>query len=329
MDKKPTYESVLQKAREIEAADRKQRTFVKKIVQKARINSGFSRFIVGSFWLVLMVLVLGSLAYFAYTKKDELAKLATDKIAASLSLIPLPQTATPIPTSVPICSNLVVTNDNGNAKISAVSVGNCYNIAEADRANWKQIFSDGNRVDKYADHIFSESNDKSISKDMIVEAIGKSLKTNILELRKDVPVATLVPTNAPTTAPSATLAPSTPTLSPPTATPTPIVQAVPAPEKEKQLALSDLVQTMKDHNIQLVASNNKSNDFHDKVNWLMWYDVNGGKDYIILNTLDPKLPPQCSDPATTFISVSLKNTGSTGETATKVGSDEVWFICSK
>lgn len=286
-----------------------------------------SKMWVNAFWIVVVVLVVGGLGYFGYTRKDAAAAWVKNQVAGTLNIPPStsgtnsPSAAQPSASCEQISITDASKSADGKTHISPVSVGKCYNIADADRDLWKKIFSDGTRVDSYAAHIVSESSDKSFTQSVVVDAVNNSLKTYILDLRKSVPTTEV---STPTTAP--TEVPPTPTTQAPTAIPTPSVLVVPFPEKERQLSLAELASTMKSHNIPAVASNNTAKDAHDRINWQMWYETGGGnKDYLVLNTLGNNLPPACTN--ATFLSVTLDSTGTAGEVATQAGDNKVWIVC--
>lgn len=317
-----SYDQVLRDGRRI-LEEHKQRQAV---LRKIRMNNFFRN----GFGVIFLVLLIGGLGYFGYTKKDAIFAAVQKEVAKVLKVEPKSNPGTTTTTTTTTCGSIIINPATSTTKatISAVSIGNCYNIAEADRAFWKQVFTDGGQVSKYAEHIFVESSDQSLSKDEVAAAITKSLSTNVLDLRKNQPAPTEAPaaTQAPTEAkvePTATeAATSTPA---PTETPASVVTVVSFPEKEMQLSLDDLVAKMRSHNIPAVASNNNAKDIHDRVNWQMWYETGSGKDYLIFSILNSNLPPSCANG--TFISVSLEKTGTEGEVAVKSGDTQVWLVC--
>lgn len=278
-----------------------------------------SKMIVNAFWITLIVIIIGSISAFAFSQKDVALAFVQDKVGTLMNNNTQPQTTV----SNQSCKDIVIkskpTDDNPDGKsISAVYVGSCYNISEADREYWNGVFSISQAALDYSNHIYSVSEDKSLTPDQIEDAVRSSLNTGILDLR----------TTQTSSLPEPTKAPVEEVTSTPEPTPTEAVSVVPFPEKEKALDLESLVATMMSHNIKAVASNNDSKDLKDRINWLMWYEIGGGeKDYLVFSTLNSKLPPACTNDGVTFISISLNNTGLDGETAIKAGDTKVWIVC--
>lgn len=285
------------------------------LLKKVKISNFFKQ----SFWIILVVLIVAGLGIFGYLNKDKALTFVQDKVGTLMNNNAQPQTTV----SNQSCKDIVIkskpTDDNPDGKsISAVYVGSCYNISEADREYWNGVFSISQAALDYSNHIYSVSDDKSMTPDQIEDAVRSSLNTGILDLR----------TTQTSSLPEPTKAPAEEATSTPEPTPTEAVSVVPFPEKEKALDLESLVATMMSHNIKAVASNNDSKDLKDRVNWLMWYEIGGGeKDYLVFSTLNSKLPPSCTNDSVTFLTISLNNTGLDGETAIKAGDTKVWIVC--
>lgn len=315
------YHEVLERGSRVIMDHKKRQALLRKIK--------FFNFLKNGFWLFLIVDIVLGLGYFGYTYKDVATKVIKDQVAAVFNQ----KTAT-VSSSVTSasCEDIVISinkDDSSKKDIPALVVGKCGNIKEVDREFWKNTFSDSSQVDGYAKYVLSKSTDKSMSVSEVSVAIEQSLYSNLLDLRKTQIVATVTPEVTLENTITATIA-VTPTIevtATPESTSTPAAQAVPFPEKERQLDLSNLVKTMQSHNILTVASNNNAKDFRDKVNWKVWYQVNGGEDYLIFNTFDKSLPPYCTQEMTSFISISLINTGLEGEVAVDINNQKIWIVC--